>query len=298
MVRSRGVLKSVILCLLLLVCKQAYAGAESPWKERSQAALEKNRHRLSSGSLNHYAKWVYSQYGEDGIIEEIFKRLKIKKGFFVEFGASDGIFVSNTRHLWEQGWKGVYIEPGEKKFQQLKRNYKNESDIQTLDYFVSWKKGGKGLFFDDIKAKHFPDEDIDFLSIDVDGADYFILKSLKCRPKVICIENNLYWHPMYEEEVPEHIAIKNLQQPLPVLIKAAKEMGYEPVCLTINLFLIRKDLYEPFKMIKNDPLTLWTDAFRVFHSKQKVLNIRKQHGYYLKLEGRKLNREHPITVNF
>ena len=39
--------------------------------------------RLSPFSMNKYAFNVYSQFGEDGIIEEIFNRLNIKNGFFV-----------------------------------------------------------------------------------------------------------------------------------------------------------------------------------------------------------------------
>ncbi len=286
--------------ILFFICLVSVCNAAPHrWQEKSKRSLEQNMHRISPESLNRYAKWKYSQYGEDGIIEEIFNRLNITQGFFVEFGAADGIFVSNTRHLWEQGWKGVYIEPNRKDFLNLQKNYPVDSGVQTLDYFVSWEgNAGNGVLFDDIKARHFPSQEIDFLSIDVDGADYYILKSLKCRPKVICIENNLKWHPLYTKEVPANIALKNNQQPLAVLISAAKKMGYEPVCMTINLFLVRKDLYQPFKMVPNDTLTLWRDAFRVFHGKDKMVNLRKKQEHFFRLEGKELNHQHPITENF
>lgn len=41
----------------------------------------------------------YSQAGQDGIIKHIFKTLNIQSGHFVEFGAWDGIYLSNYRKL-------------------------------------------------------------------------------------------------------------------------------------------------------------------------------------------------------
>ncbi len=258
-----------------------------------------NKHRLSPNSLNHFASWKYSQFGEDGIIEEIFRRLNINKGFFVEFGGCDGIYLSNTRKLYEKGWDGAYIEQDIKWFNKLRKNYKTAPNILCLHNFVHWnEKSPKGMTFDAIKAKHFPNREIDFLSIDIDGCDYYILKSLKCRPKVICIENNLFWHPLYDKEVPQGIAQKNINQPLQVVINKAKEMGYEPVCATINLFLVRRDLYEPFQAVPNDTLTIWRDAFRTFGHKQYTLNMRKTHSYFMDYEGQALNDRHPLTLDY
>jgi len=47
--------------------------------------------RLSPYSLNRYARKVHTQSGEDGIIEEIFKRLNVQEGFCVEFGLMMGL---------------------------------------------------------------------------------------------------------------------------------------------------------------------------------------------------------------
>src|ERR1700750_1039389 len=57
-----------------------------------------------------YGKNVFSQFGEDGIIEEICKRLKIEKGSIAEFGAHDGKFCSNSRNLILLGWDATLIE--------------------------------------------------------------------------------------------------------------------------------------------------------------------------------------------
>ena len=56
-----------------------------------------------SESLFTFRNDTYSQVGQDGIIEEIFKRLNIKNGIFCEFGAWDGFHLSNARKLVDEG---------------------------------------------------------------------------------------------------------------------------------------------------------------------------------------------------
>lgn len=58
--------------------------------------------------LERYASSVTSQDGEDGILEHIFERLGVGKGFCIEFGAADGHYLSNTfRLIHHCGWSSV-----------------------------------------------------------------------------------------------------------------------------------------------------------------------------------------------
>ncbi len=60
--------------------------------------------------LNHRSN-VHSQAGEDGIIEKILELLPVRDHWCVEFGAWDGVFLSNTRRLIEHaGYSAVLIE--------------------------------------------------------------------------------------------------------------------------------------------------------------------------------------------
>jgi len=255
--------------------------------------------RLSPSSLNRHAFTVHSQNGEDGIIEEIFNRLHITKGFFVEFGAADGIWLSNTRYLLEKGWTGVMIEPRQGAYDQLEANYKNEKNVLCLDKFVGYDdRDPNNMTLDQIRDIYFPRQEIDFLSIDVDGLDFLFLKNLKCRPKVIMIECNLFWHPLFTKEVPANVAAGNLQQPIPVMIDIARTLGYEPVCLTINLFLVRKDLYEPFKNTPSDALTLFRDGFRSNPTRDWYVQQRKDSPTIKQYEDPDLEINFPITSNF
>src|SRR5579883_3161152 len=69
------------------------------------------KHSLPSNTYHQYCKNVYSQNGEDGILEQILKELGVSNGTFCEFGASDGIASSNTYNLIKNhNFKGIAIE--------------------------------------------------------------------------------------------------------------------------------------------------------------------------------------------
>ena len=73
----------------------------------------RNVGRVSANSLLFYSGDFHSQRGQDGILAEIFRRLGFRTGYFVEFGAWDGCYLSNSRSLYERGWGGVFIEGNE-----------------------------------------------------------------------------------------------------------------------------------------------------------------------------------------
>ncbi len=239
-------------------------------------------------SLMRYARNVYSQRGEDGILQEILSRLKIKHGFFVEFGAWDGKWLSNSKLLVDQGWSGIFIEADPKGFKELAKNYKDIQNILCLHQFVTYSENDlRGKTIDAILDKYFPNQEIDFMSIDIDGADHLILEGLKCKPKILCVEGGFSWNPLFTTRVPDKIAFKNLQQPLAVMIEIGKKNGYEPVCFTQNTFFIRKDLYAPFEEISNDAFSLWKDGwYSLPDDTQKwLLNFRATNSQIRKIEG-------------
>jgi len=257
--------------------------------------------RLSPYSLNRYARKVHTQSGEDGIIEEIFKRLNVQEGFCVEFGAYDGITISNTRYLWEQGWSGVSIEASAGPFEKLQKLYNNQPRMVCINAFVLPESSAtNGRTFDEIAREFFPNKEIDFLSIDIDGADYLILESLECKPKVICIEGGFCWHPLLNTRIPDNYALQNLQQPLSIMTSIANAKGYTPICMEGgNLFLIRDDLSHFFSQVPQDALTLWRDGWRSLPQKSRdhILNWRKNHAILHRFEG-DLCTQMPITNDF
>ena len=227
------------------------------WHPSSDPA---DRGRIQPESLLHCCRNVYSQRGDDGIIDEIFKRIGIKKGFFVEFGGWDGIFLANSRALFENDWSGAFIEADDNKFQELQRNYAGQDQIMCINEWVGIP-GYAGKTIDRIAAEHFAGREIDLMTIDIDGLDYLVLETMALRPKVICAEGGFAWHPSFTRRVSDEVASKNLQQPLSVMMDIGRAAGYMPVCFNQNLYLVQTELAGPFAGIRNDPVTLWRDAW-------------------------------------
>src|ERR1035437_7900395 len=69
--------------------------------ENDMAQSKPTRDKIQSKSLLRFYANIYSQRGQDGILREIFSRLNIEKGNFAEFGACDGVLMSNCRLLYE-----------------------------------------------------------------------------------------------------------------------------------------------------------------------------------------------------
>jgi hypothetical protein len=143
-------------------------------------------------NFNSFAENVNSQYGEDGIIREILRRMNRAREpgvrHCVEFGAWDGIHLSNTYNLIaRQNYHAVLIEADPIKFRALSQNIP-ESSVVKINTFVTFD-GATTL--DNILSGTDISEDFDLLSIDIDGNDYHVFESLtRYRPRLVCIEFN------------------------------------------------------------------------------------------------------------
>jgi len=212
---------------------------------------------LDEKSLIRFHKNIFSQAGQDGILEEIFLRLGLESGLFVEFGGWDGVYLSNARYLALQGWAGVFIEADAEKYKELRTNYKDNDEIIAVNKFVGFD--GENTL-DKILAAYGITE-VDFLSIDIDGLDYKILENINIKPKVILMEGGAAFSPFLNARVPDEVAQNNLSQPLPIIMKIAARAGYVAVCFFQDVYLVRKDLANKFIIYNEDPIKLYSDWF-------------------------------------
>ena len=172
-------------------------------------------------------KRAFSCHGEDVLLAEIFSRLGITKGKYIEVGAFHPSIFSNTQHFYEMGWRGTLVEPNPF-MAELLRQFRPDDSVME----VASGKGGHGelLMFSDwgssntfdiqfankivegqsvqiakrvdvdfktltsifeVHVKRFGSK-VDFLSIDVEGMDLEVLASLDLSiftPTLICIED-------------------------------------------------------------------------------------------------------------
>jgi len=176
----------------------------------------------------------YSQFGEDLILFDFFEKTKLKNGFFFEFGAWDGIYLSNCRLFYEQGWKGCFVEADKKKFFDLKKNYQNENKIIFLNEFVNTSDNNLDNIFKKNNIK-----EIDLLSIDIDGRDLSVWKSINSlKPKFVVIEYNQFipFDVEYEDTTKQFVGNSVL-----AIFKYATSQNYDLIGATIaNLIFIDK----------------------------------------------------------
>ena len=137
--------------------------------------------------LSSFKKNVTSQWGEDGILEELFRRIGEGNKTCVEFGAWDGKHMSNTWRLWhDKNWAAVLIEGDQKRHLDLK--VATETYPKVTPYHAFVRKSGPDSLDEIFKKLNL--QKIDLVSIDIDGDDYYILESLAIKPRVVIIEFN------------------------------------------------------------------------------------------------------------
>ena len=87
--------------------------------------------------LDKFRKSVRSQWGEDGIIGEIFRRIGPENKLAVEFGAWDGEYLSNVWNLWHnRKWRAVLIESNEERHNEAKKRFCNFASVQFINALV------------------------------------------------------------------------------------------------------------------------------------------------------------------
>ncbi len=198
---------------------------------------------------------VYSQTGEDGIIQRILAALPERDGWCVEFGALDGVEMANTRNLIQNhGYSAVLIEGDAAKFRRLQENYRANPRVQTMNRYVGLDSAG-GL--DMLLAPTAVPQDFDFLSIDIDGNDYHAWNAVTAyEPKVVCVEFN----PTIPTDVvfvqPPDQAIQHGAS-VSALAVLGKAKGYELVAvLPWNAFFVRAGYFHLFEIGDNAPRAL------------------------------------------
>jgi len=206
----------------------------------------------SNKFYNQYNYNIYSQNGEDGVIEELLNRLNITNGWVCEFGAWDGKKCSNTFNLVKnKQFKAIFIEGDNNKYNDLLKTVDEFPTIVPIKAYVDYNNTQHSL--DNLLKNTDIPNDFDILSIDIDSFDYQVWKSVKVyKPKIVIIEINSSVKANDSEWI--HTPNKYQGTGFKPTYDLGIEKGYKFVLHTGNMFFVREDLFDKLDITYDNPL--------------------------------------------
>lgn len=190
---------------------------------------------------------VCSQNEEDGMLAEVFRRIGTTNKKFIEIGIEGGL-ECNTHYLLHRGWTGVWIEGNEPMYAQAITHFHYACLAGQLTIVNGWAT--RETINEQVSGLSTPDE-IDLLSIDIDGMDYWVWKELTATsPRVVIIEYNSTFAPPMLHVVPYNAdwlwdGSHRFGASLQSLTDMAAAKGYQLVGCNItggNAIFVRSDL--------------------------------------------------------
>jgi hypothetical protein len=205
---------------------------------------------------------IYSQSGEDGIINYIFSKIKTTNKTFVEFGIEDGRECNSANLVKNFGWNGLFME-GDRMYAMQAKEYYRNYPVRVLNSFITAENINQIISSNGINGE------IDLLSVDIDGNDYWVWSAINCiNPRVVITEYNsslgkeaitIRYNPRFQRLTKDKTGLY-YGASLSAMTKLAQKKGYTlvGVCSSgINAFFIRKDIAKKykFKEIKSEEIS-------------------------------------------
>jgi hypothetical protein len=204
----------------------------------------------ASRNLRDYEFKVFSQWGEDGIIQHLCKSVSIEHKTFVEFGV-ENFFEANCRFLlMKDNWAGFVIDGSSENIKTLKNSYFYwKYDLQAIDVFITREN------INELVSQSGFDEDLGILSIDLDGNDYHVLDAINSfKPRILICEYNAVFGGTRKITIPydpgfnrtkSHYSNLYFGASLGAITLLANKRGYSLVGTNstgVNAFYVRNDL--------------------------------------------------------
>lgn len=215
-----------------------------------RSLAEKNRAASDSASLSSFEFKVFSQWGEDGIIQHLIHQIEIPNKVFIEFGVQD-YTEANTRFLLiNDNWSGLIIDSGKSDINFIKRDdIYWRYELKAVHSFITRDN------INQLIAQNIKEKDIGLLVVDIDGNDYWVWKAIDAvKPRIVICEyngifgcENFITIPYEEKFIRSKKHSSNLYwgASLPALCLLAQEKGYVFVGCNSNgnnAFFIRNDV--------------------------------------------------------
>jgi hypothetical protein len=207
---------------------------------------------------------VFSQWGEDGIIQYLLQHVSIDRPIFVEFGV-ENYTESNTRFLLTNNhWAGLVIDGSAENIDYIRRDQIYwASNLKAEHSFITKEN------INELLSKNGIAGDIGLLSVDIDGNDYWVWKAINTiLPRIVICEYNSHFGPTAEVTTPYDVAFTRdaahfskiyYGASISALTSLASAKGYSLVATNSvgsNIFFVRNDL------VGKLPLISPTQAYR------------------------------------
>ncbi|HWH43773.1 MAG TPA: hypothetical protein VNT32_03500 [Thermoleophilaceae bacterium] len=131
------------------------------------------------GLTRHEAR-VFSQNGEDGVIAELLRRVGATTRSFAEIGCGTGAEANCVFLADVLGFSGLFVEADPGPYAVLEAKYAHTDHVRTARALA-----GPANVNDLLGG-----EERDVVSIDIDGADYWVWEALEARPRIVVVEYN------------------------------------------------------------------------------------------------------------
>jgi Methyltransferase FkbM domain len=201
---------------------------------------------------------ILSQNTEDGMVLAVFREAGIRTARFVEIGC--GTNGGNSGFLArELGWSGVMIDASADAIARARLRF-NAERVHLVEATVTRDN------INELLRRHGIEGEIDLLSIDIDGNDYWVLDAIDvCSPRLLVCEYNAGFGPRrkvsvpYDEERVHERGSKYFGASLAALTSLARRRGYRLVAVEprgANAFLLREDVapsipgWEPHQLFR------------------------------------------------
>jgi hypothetical protein len=232
-----------------------------------------------AASLNQAEFKVFSQFGEDGILQFLLAHVPVESEIFVEFGVQD-YSEANTRFLLlNNHWRGLIMDGSESAMTSVRA-----SPIawrHHLDAAHAWITAEN---INQLIAGHGYSGDIGLLSVDVDGVDYWIWKAIDVvRPRIVVCEYNALFGPTAEVTVPYDSAFSRSDAhyswlffgaSLGALARLGETKGYQLAGVNTagnNAFFVRRDVAGQLPARRPDEV-FQTSRFREARNEEQQLS--------------------------
>ena len=205
---------------------------------------------VDTTTLQDYEFRVFSQWGEDGIIQFLLRNIEVNHKIFVEFGVQD-YTESNTRFLLlNNNWAGLVIDASVENINSIKKDpIYWQYNLKAVHTFITRENINTIFNENGIEGK------IGLLSIDIDGNDYWVWEAINTiEPAIVITEYNFRFGKEKAVAVPyeenfirsqSHYSMIYYGASLKALYLLAQQKGYTFVgCNSAgaNAFFVRKDL--------------------------------------------------------